>query len=126
MDPDVARYVIRYYGHFMNLTEQLAYRHLAGAMKATKGRSDTSAQAEAKKSMVHSLLLSEDPAVLLLVRNGLQPFAEVTAERILAEHGEKVFLNRCPRCHVLARTPSARQCRGCGLDWHESSGRISS
>jgi hypothetical protein len=125
MEPDLARYVIRYYGHFMNLTEHLAYRHLAGAMKATKGGSDISAQAEAKKSMIHSRLLSEDPAVLLLARNGLQPFAEVTAERILAEHGEKVFLNRCPRCQGLARTPSPRQCRACGLDWHESSGFVS-
>lgn len=121
MDPYLVRYVMKYYSHFMTLPEHLAYRHLAGAMKATHGRSDILAQVEAKRSRLHSSWLSEDPAVLLLAKDGYPAFAEKTAERILSERGREVFLNRCPRCQDLARTPMARQCRACRYDWHSSS-----
>ena len=120
MDPYLVRYVMLYYSHFMTVPEHLAYRHLAGAMKANHGRSDILAQVEAKKDIVHSRLLSEDPEVLALARNGCPAFAEKTAERILTQHGRAVFLNRCPRCNVLARTPTARQCRACKFDWHDT------
>lgn len=37
----------------------------------------------------------------------------------MKEAPEKVFLNNCPKCNKLARTPYARQCRHCGHSWHE-------
>ena len=120
MDPHLASYVITYYGHFMEKQEKLAHRHLIGTMKATKGRSDVAAQEEAKKTKPHLReLLSSDPNVTLLAHDGVQTFVERTAARILAEHGDQVFLNYCPRCGALAKTPRARQCRLCRHDWHD-------
>lgn len=36
----------------------------------------------------------------------------------MTETREKVFLNNCPKCDKLARTPYAKQCRYCGYNWH--------
>jgi hypothetical protein len=121
MNPNLAAYVVRYYGQFMNEQEHLPLRHLLATEKATHGRSDTSAQEEARSSKSLSGLLSENPAVLELARDGIEAFMERTTGRILAEHGNEIFLNYCPRCGALAKTPYARQCRFCRHDWHNSS-----
>jgi hypothetical protein len=120
MDPNLAGYVVGYYGHFLSEQEHLALRHLMVTQKATHGGSDQSAQEEAKSSKTLSGLLSQDPTVLELARNGREAFIERAASRILAEHGDKIFLNYCPRCGALAKTPKARQCRFCRHDWHGS------
>jgi hypothetical protein len=121
MNPNFAAYVVRYYGRFMSAQEHLALRHLMAAQKATQGRSDKSAQEEARGRNSLSGLLSEDPAILELARDGIEAFEERTARRILAEHGDDIFLNYCPRCGALAKTPDARQCRFCRHHWHNSS-----
>jgi len=112
MDPNLAAYVMRYYGHFMTEHEQLARRHLMATDKVTHGMS----------SKAVSGLLTDDPVVLGLTRDGGDVFTERTAGRILAEHGNEIFLNYCPRCGAIAKTPKARQCRFCQHDWHDSSG----
>ena len=119
MDKDFAYYVIRYCGHLMNAQEKQAYSHLAATMKAT-GRDDVAAQEEAKSSKIQSRWLSTDPDVLRLAHNGYQAFLANTASRILTEQGDQVFLNLCPKCGSLAKTPKARQCRVCKYDWHAS------
>jgi type IV secretory pathway VirB4 component len=113
-----AHYVITYYGRFMTRNEMAAYRHLQAAMKATHGRSDAAAQQEAQRHRTFSRLTTTDPEILQLTDKGYERFVERTAERILAENENDIFLNFCPRCHELARTPKAQQCRVCGLDWH--------
>lgn len=40
------------------------------------------------------------------------------AEIILRDYSDKVFLNNCPKCGKLARTPKAKQCRFCEYNWH--------
>jgi hypothetical protein len=122
MDPQVASYVIGYYGRFLYEQEQLAYRHLIGTAKVTRGRSEGAAQAEARNAKPHlRKLLSDDPEILLLARDGLEAFVERTATRILAKQASAILLNYCPRCKRLAKTPKARQCRFCFHDWHENS-----
>lgn len=113
-------YVINYYGYLMSKPEKRAYSHLAGTMKATMGRSDLQAQNQARSHESFGRWLCNDAELLRLTRDGYESFVERTAERILAEHKEKVFLNYCPRCRQLARTPKAKQCRFCGNDWHDS------
>jgi hypothetical protein len=122
MDTDKARYVFRHYGHLMSEQERLANRHLTGTMKATHGRSDVAAQTEATSSSRHLReLLSDKPEVLRLASEGFETFVARTAERIFNDHRDEIVLNCCPRCAALARTPSARQCRFCGYDWHYDS-----
>jgi hypothetical protein len=118
MNPELAYYVVRYYHNLMTDTERRANSHLIGTLKATRGRDDPAAQQEAKQKPIFGRMLSDDPTVLELSRDGLQAFRARTATRILQDHSTEVFLNHCPRCHELARTPKAQQCRFCGLDWH--------
>jgi len=118
MNPELAYYVIRYYGNFMTDAESRANLHLIGTVKTTFGRDDAAAQQEAKQKKPNYPLLSDDPEVVELSKDGMRAFRERTAIRILEDQGSDVFLNYCPRCQGLARTPQARQCRFCGQDWH--------
>jgi hypothetical protein len=40
------------------------------------------------------------------------------AEYLLENYESEIFINNCPNCKQLARTPKAKQCRHCGHDWH--------
>ena len=57
------------------------------------------------------------PVVRRLLADGPIEFKRRIAERVLHEHGDAVFLNLCPRCHGLCRTPKALQCFRCGHSW---------
>lgn len=118
MNPELACYVVRYYQNFMTDVERRANSHLAGTLKATQGRDGPATQQEAMQKDFYRRMLSDDPEVLELSREGLQAFRARTATRILKDHSCEVFLNCCPQCHGLARTPTAKQCRFCGFDWH--------
>jgi ribosomal protein L40E len=109
-----------HYRHLMNQEEKRAYSHLTGTMKATRGRSDVRAQEETRNHSQFSRWLTDDPAALQLAREGWSVFLDRTANRIFAEHSEDIFMNFCPRCNELARTPKAQQCRSCHYDWHAS------
>jgi formylmethanofuran dehydrogenase subunit E len=119
MDRHLAGYVLAYYSGFMTEKENLAHRHLMATTKATHGRSDSAAQQEVRNSHSHlRKLLSDDPEVWELTRNGAEIFVQRTAERIMAAHSYEIEINRCPRCGEVAKTPKARQCRFCFFDWH--------
>ena len=118
MNPNLAYYVVRYYSNFMTDVERRANGHLMGTMKATLGRDDALAQQEALGEKQYGRWVTDDPQVLALAKNGMQEFRVRTATRILADHSGEVFLNFCPRCHEIARTPRAQQCHVCGYDWH--------
>jgi len=45
-------------------------------------------------------------------------FREKVRNRILKEHKEDIFINRCSKCNKIVRTPKAKQCFWCGYDWH--------
>ena len=116
---DLTNYVFRYYAHLMTDDEKRALGHLVTTMKAAGGSSDFAAQEEVQADKDCSRRLSSDPEVLRLASDGFKDFVERTAQRILADQPDKVFLNCCPQCGSLARTPKARQCRVCGNDWHQ-------
>lgn len=114
----VAYYVVHFHAELMTDAERKAQRHLFGTMKATMGRSDEMAQREAQNDKIHSRMLSAETSVLNLAKDGYQRFQLTTAARILRDSGDKVLFNFCPACGELARTPTAKQCRYCGHDWH--------
>jgi|SRR5580704_2510808 hypothetical protein len=120
MHRDLATYLIAYHSRFMTEAEKLAYRHLAGTFKITHGRSDSAAQHEARNDPEpRRRVLSDDPELLELARDGMQSFLLKTAERILAAHAGEISINRRPRCGEVAKTPKAKQCRFCRHDWHD-------
>lgn len=62
--------------------------------------------------------ISEKPEIKEFLKNGYEEFELNVAVRIMKEIPEKVFLNKCPQCNGLARTPYAKQCRYCTHHWH--------
>jgi hypothetical protein len=52
-----------------------------------------------------------------LVRNIVTAW-RLAGERLLREHYDSIFINRCPRCSRIAKTPLAQQCTWCRHDWH--------
>ncbi|HEV2470770.1 MAG TPA: hypothetical protein VGS78_16385 [Candidatus Sulfotelmatobacter sp.] len=118
MNPELAYYVVRYYHNLMTKLELRANRHLIAILKLMHGRDDPIAQQQAIQGRPDLAILSRDPEVIDLCKDGLQAFRARVAARMLEMHGDQVFLNRCPKCNELARTPKARQCRACGFDWH--------
>jgi hypothetical protein len=127
MDMGLANYVIRYYHNYMTKQENMALAHLTATMKITHGRSDSTAQLEARKTKPHLCPpLTDDPEVLDLASEGYEPFAERTAQRIFAAHGSGIYLNHCPKCGALAYTPKARQCKKCFHDWHDKPADLTS
>ena len=119
MDRHLANYVIRFYGHFMTEKEKSTQRHLFGTAKSTHGRTDSTPQEEARRARPQlRVLFSDDPEVLELTHGGIESFVQRTAERIMAAHKDEIYVNRCPRCGEVAKTPKARQCRFCKNDWH--------
>ncbi|HEY2461149.1 MAG TPA: hypothetical protein VGI16_10080 [Candidatus Acidoferrum sp.] len=119
MDSYLSHYIIRYYHDFLTPLEKRAHRHLSATTKITHGASDSAAQQQAWDAKPHLRdVLSYDPEVLLLTAAGMEQFVKRAAERVFAEHGDKIILNNCPKCGALAKTPKARQCRLCHHDWH--------
>ncbi len=58
------------------------------------------------------------PEIDAAVARGLDAFRRAACRRVLAERGDQIIVNRCPRCTRVVRTPKAMQCFWCGHDWH--------
>jgi hypothetical protein len=113
VNKEEALYIIVYFSELMTATEKLALRHQQSTVKL-----DGSTNENLTKVYYRKGWLSDDPEVLNLLSEGPDQFMIDCTERILKESGDKVFLNLCPVCKKLARTPKAKQCRFCGYDWH--------
>ena len=60
----------------------------------------------------------EDPQIVSALKDGVETFRQNVSERILLEHADAVFINRCPKCEKIVRTPQAELCLWCGHSWH--------
>jgi len=49
--------------------------------------------------------------------HGLEQTIRTTADEVLGREGDKVFVNCCPKCERLVRTPKAKLCLWCGHNW---------
>ena len=94
MDFDLGRYVTQYYFHFA-----------------------TEAGREESNRLIRTLKGSSDPNFPAALERW-EAFQAATGARILRDHADEIFLNRCPKCGALAATPRARQCRRCYYTWH--------
>lgn len=108
----LARYVLQFYLHLMTPTEQKALRAVFLIAKAAAGH-DT--------KDLWRRQIGNDFAVLDLLADGVETFRRRTASRLLREHPNAIFVNRCARCNCVVATPKAQQCLWCGYDWHTRS-----
>jgi hypothetical protein len=111
MDKETAAYIKNYFSRLMTKDEQLALMHHLYTYKT--GRSHNLTNLIRSKGWI-----SATPNVKEMLKDGYEEFELNVARRIIKESPEKVFLNNCPKCGRLARTPFARQCRLCGHSWH--------
>ncbi len=108
---DLEQYIITHYHDLLTMEEKLAYKHHLATEKA-----------EYSKGKLGEMVMSRwgitNQNALELLEGGFDEFKKRVANRILDEKPDKVFINNCPQCGKLARTPKAKQCRFCGYDWH--------
>lgn len=115
----VAYYVLEHYPHLMNPHERAVYWHLTTLYKqrengppAPGSAADT---ADIEGPARH--WLSTDAGVLNDAQAGWDAAREKIAQRIIRDHPDEVYLNHCPACGALTRTPTARLCLTCGHSW---------
>lgn len=117
MDGETRAYIINHFSFLFTKNERLAQSHHLLMAKAQLSGGDLGAKRV--ELFKKTGWLSDREEALSLLANGYDAFLTRTAERILLETPEKVFINKCPECGKLARTPYARQCRYCKHDWHD-------
>ena len=110
---ELTRYVFVNFSNLRTLHENLADRSVDAEMRAQH------AQSPGMQQTLRTKYVSNDPEVLRLLQNGPEQFYHDVVQRILRERADEVFLNRCPQCHGLARTPKSKQCRYCFFSWHD-------
>ena len=62
---------------------------------------------------------ADAPAINAALQQGNDVFRQQVCERLLAAYGDQIFINRCPACQRIVRTPKARLCVWCGHTWYE-------
>jgi hypothetical protein len=98
-DDELSAYVCEYFGKFLTPHENHVFYRAFWESKAAIGD-------ESRRAMIHRRFLAEDnPAVIESLRGGVDAFRLATCRRILAEHGDEVFVNRCARCQRVVATP---------------------
>src|SRR5262245_43736455 len=112
---DLPAYVVGYYSGCMREDEFQEWRNLTIEGKELM---DELFSAYGSRREEHRRYLTEDgiaDARWQAYCERRRSFYKRTSERILKDHD--VFLNRCPYCGSLARTPRARQCGKCYRRW---------
>ena len=110
---ELTHYVFRNYYMLMTVAEGLAYKTLMVERKAER------ASSEDLRHFLRHRFGSSEPEVVALLEGGARAFLIATRDRILRNHAKEVFLNRCPKCQALARTPKACLCPSCSHSWYE-------
>ena len=111
-------YIRQYFADALTPQESEAFNHLLHEEQLSVYHLDARSHEKRRKEMIKKGWLSSDPEVLGLLKNGADHFELSTAKRIMSESPEKVFLNLCPTCGSLPRTPRAGQCPS-GHSWRD-------
>jgi hypothetical protein len=110
----LGNYICRHYRSLMTEIEQNAeMTFLVQAKAATMEQG-----APVRVRMENHVSRANEPEVASLLSLGIGAFRHSVAERILRQHGQEVFVNRCSHCHRIVQSPKAHQCLWCGHSWH--------
>jgi hypothetical protein len=102
------------------------YQNLMTTFELRAGRAANIAEYKARKAGTTKLAdpffrrfgAAGDDEVEAALVEGSEAFRRRVRDRLLAEHPAEVFVNRCPKCGRIVRTPIARQCFRCFFAWH--------
>jgi hypothetical protein len=120
MDFETAYYIVHYFPRLLNPKEVAALIHQRAILKIGPLEKYDSIERYNNRMEFYQNDISKDPEVLQLLSQGNGQFYINTANRILKGTHDKVYLNSCPKCNQLARTPYAKQCKHCGYSWHDT------
>ncbi len=112
-DAELTRYVWDYYAGLMTDFERRVGSAIIGRMKAAASSNPT-----VTRMLNERWGRAGDAEVDAALADGVESFRRRVCQRVLAECEGKVFVNRCPGCGQVVRTPQAQQCFWCGQDWH--------
>lgn len=101
--------------HFPHLRSQFEHRVALAIFAKEKEAFGHEAVAKLMEKR-HSL--ANDSEVQLALSEGMEAFRRRVCQRIIREYSGDIFINRCPSCMRIVRTPEAKQCFWCGFDWH--------
>jgi hypothetical protein len=113
MDKETAKYIITYFFNLLSDKEKFAWKHQSSILKLEDNDNPNLLEMYKRKGWI-----TNDKEVLDLLIFGNDQFELNTAKRVLEKYPDKIFLNKCPKCNKLARTPNAKQCRFCDYNWH--------
>lgn len=110
-DEVLGRYISGNFAHMMTDFERRTYNLAIMREKAKHGDSPA--------CRLPKWLARETEDVIQASEPGLDIVRRRIKERMLREQqAGKLFINRCPKCDRIVRTPLAKQCLWCGYDWH--------
>lgn len=116
---ELITYVLKYYGGLMNKNEREYINYINGLERIKEIETNETLTKNKKNLLIekinetylHNLNLEK-----LSKYNREDKLVQIT-QRIMEENPEIVFLNKCPKCGRLTRTPKSRQCHSCGHKW---------
>jgi len=79
------------------------------------------AERSAWRTIVEGRPCGHEATISQMLSKGEIEFYRATTKRIIEDQEKKVFLNRCPKCGALCRTPQACLCQNpsCNHTWFE-------
>ena len=124
---DQIEYIFKNYSGLLTMQESFAWKQLILRAKHNQHVTRENVPEELAKKKWRTRIewlkrISEgrdEEKVQKLIHLGWEQFHRMVATRILDEHRDDIFLNLCPRCNALARTPQAKQCPRCYYSWHD-------
>lgn len=99
-----------YHGLFTSFEEDVL--HINRLIKKTENYSDLN-----KTKIREREFENFDQLVLDNAQGDIDSFLEKIALRILKDNKNSIFINRCPKCQKIVRTPKAKQCNWCFHKW---------
>jgi len=111
-DEQLAGYLFGFYGSLLSDDERRALRVIGAEVMSSECGDPTDDDVRRRAA-------SEDPGLERMLAHGVDAFRAGVCERLLREHGDAIYLNRCPKCGALARTPRACLCPSCSHTWFE-------
>lgn len=106
------QYIFNYYPHLFTKVEELSFKRILANEKAI--HSSPKMANILKKSWGSE----NNPKVDDALREGIEKFKQAVFARLMQEHKDEIFINRCPECNKIVRTPKAKQRPWCFHDWH--------
>ncbi|SEW45929.1 hypothetical protein SAMN05428988_6179 [Chitinophaga sp. YR573] len=122
MDPQTAKYIIDHYLGLLSFEErgpiQMTLAAYLGASLDLSNPINTQPNPIATKFYRKNGWLSDDQDSSDMLKMGQDQFYILIASKLKERYESEIFINNCPKCGKLCRTPLAKQCRYCVYDWH--------